>query len=564
MHLLNVHTKQLQEFTGNRIPPYAILSHTWGEDEVLFQDLSTPGYKEKLGYKKIEGCCQEAILDGFEFMWVDTCCIDKRSSAELSEAINSMFRWYDEAQVCYVYLADVSMETEPRADFSKSEWFTQGWTLQELIASTCLKFFDTTWSLMFHVDKTNTNIKLSNIYGQEIEHITGIRRWHEYGSNQIIAGIKSLEGVPVATKLSWASGRNTTRVEDMAYCLLGLLDVNMPLLYGEGHKAFLRLQEEFIKKHHDLTIVSWGLGINRSEICDIEEAFGPGCLAPTPRLFRGFRYVDLEKIHNRLDEAPRLGWTMTTRGLHIELPVVQFDARNNVYIGMTNYTYGGGFLAIPLHKYHDLDAYVSVPYCVPLFLDPAKKTFDLNKVRWKKIYLDSNIYNPIPLSTQSRELEVHMTILYENGFVLDSVYPPTFAVDNHRVRCINEIQSLRTTRLVLTLHREQRNALYLQARSAIQIWDAGRRAWRRGFRSPPHLDWQETTIIDDGSRVECVSSKWQFWRTRLSFSKVNLDNEYAVRVLWSSSTVHINRSPIHYPFKYKRQYGQAKKDKRAR
>ncbi|KAI0187957.1 heterokaryon incompatibility protein-domain-containing protein, partial [Xylaria flabelliformis] len=257
MHLLNVHTKKLQEFLGDEIPPYAILSHTWGDDEVLFQDLSTPAHEEKLGYKKIEACCQRAIFDDYDFVWVDTCCIDKRSSAELSEAINSMFRWYGEAEVCYVYLPDVSWQEDSddaRYAFRNSRWFTRGWTLQELIAPTDLRFFDKTWSMMFRINKKSVSRE-----SYMIEEMTGIRGWYKYAFKDL-NDWERLADVPVATKLSWVSERRTTRVEDMAYCLLGLLDVNMPLLYGEGQKAFLRLQEEFIKKHDDLSIVCWGLG----------------------------------------------------------------------------------------------------------------------------------------------------------------------------------------------------------------------------------------------------------------------------------------------------------------
>jgi len=130
MRLLNVHTRRLEEFFGDAIPPYAILSHTWGHDEVVFKDFETEEHRKKQSYVKIEGCCLEAKKHGFSFVWVDTCCIDKSSSAELSEAINSMFQWYQAASVCYAYLEDVPPGEDPYqfgTAFRKSRWHTRGW-----------------------------------------------------------------------------------------------------------------------------------------------------------------------------------------------------------------------------------------------------------------------------------------------------------------------------------------------------------------------------------------------------------------------------------------------------
>jgi hypothetical protein len=135
----------LVESFGKNIPRYAVLSHTWGADneEVTFKDLVGGAGKTKAGYSKIRFCGKQAANDGLQYFWVDTCCIDKSSSAELSEAINSMFRWYHEAAKCYVYLSDVSTSGFARNNpsFQKSRWFTQGWTLQELIAPTSVEFF---------------------------------------------------------------------------------------------------------------------------------------------------------------------------------------------------------------------------------------------------------------------------------------------------------------------------------------------------------------------------------------------------------------------------------------
>jgi hypothetical protein len=143
MWLLDCKTLELKLYYDN-IPPYAILSHAWGENEVSFQQINGP--REQIqsyaGFIKIQKCCAQAATDGFEHVWIDTCCIDKTNSAELSEAINSMFNWYRDATECYIYLADVTGVH----DMDKSRWFTRGWTLQELIAPESAVFFNKEWS----------------------------------------------------------------------------------------------------------------------------------------------------------------------------------------------------------------------------------------------------------------------------------------------------------------------------------------------------------------------------------------------------------------------------------
>jgi hypothetical protein len=228
----------LIEFVRN-IPPYAILSHTWGtdEEEVTFKDLVEDTGKGKDGYKKIEFCGKQAANNGIRFSWVDTCCIDKSSSAELSEAINSMFRWYHNAAQCYVYLSDVSTagyinnEASSRwtwkLAFRKSRWFTRGWTLQELIAPTSVDFFSA----------ESDRLGDRNSLVQEIHEITGIAIQALQGS--------LLSQFSVNERMSWAARRETKREEDAAYSLLGIFNIHMPLIYGEGRKnALVRLHKE--------------------------------------------------------------------------------------------------------------------------------------------------------------------------------------------------------------------------------------------------------------------------------------------------------------------------------
>lgn len=228
---------RLEEYYDNNIPRYAILSHTWGADdeEVTFKDLMEDTGKDKAGYQKIEFCRKQAIKDGIQCFWVDTCCIDKSSSSELTEAINSMFRWYQDASNCYVYLYDVSTsgnstnaQSSPitlEAAFRQSRWFTRGWTLQELIAPTSVKFFS----------QEGDFLGSKKSLEKEIHEITEI-------------ALHALRGNPLSEfeaeeRFSWAKHRETKRKEDKAYSLLGIFGVHMPLIYGEGNNAFARLRK---------------------------------------------------------------------------------------------------------------------------------------------------------------------------------------------------------------------------------------------------------------------------------------------------------------------------------
>jgi hypothetical protein len=130
MRLLNAKTLSFEEFMNEKtIPKYAILSHTWGAEEVTYQELRdgiSPAVQQKKGFTKIKWTCQQAKAEGLEFCWLDTCCIDKASSAELSEAINSMFRWYSRSSVCFAYLDDVEVVAGGATDLWQSRWLTRG------------------------------------------------------------------------------------------------------------------------------------------------------------------------------------------------------------------------------------------------------------------------------------------------------------------------------------------------------------------------------------------------------------------------------------------------------
>ena len=216
------------------IAPYAILSHTWEEDneEVTFEDLKDGSGKSKNGYKKLRFCGQQAARDGLQYFWVDTCCINKSNSAELSEAINSMFRWYRKAAICYVYLADVWTK-DPfsklwEAAFGNSRWFTRGWTLQELIAPPLVEFFSLNGNRLG--DKKLLEVQLHKITGIPVLALQG----------------RPLSDFSFDERVLWARNRDTKREEDLAYSLLGIFDISMPVIYGEGKEnAFRRLKREW-------------------------------------------------------------------------------------------------------------------------------------------------------------------------------------------------------------------------------------------------------------------------------------------------------------------------------
>ena len=283
MRLLNIDTLKLHEFNETDILCYAILSHTWGKEEVSFQDLVEPCPQNNPKFAKLLGCCNQARLDGWRYVWIDTCCIDRTSSAELSEAINSMYRWYAKAQVCYTHMSDVDAKatTYPTllTNFKNSRWFTRGWTLQELLAPQDIIFFDQDWQEIG--TRMNLEFEISQATGIETKYI----RWPE--------------GASVAAKMSWASGRGTTRTEDLAYCLLGLFDVNMPLIYGEGKKAFMRLQHEILKATNDDSIFAWS----------DDSLIASGLFAQGPYSFTNSKHIASNHTSKTGKE-----WTTTPRG----------------------------------------------------------------------------------------------------------------------------------------------------------------------------------------------------------------------------------------------------------
>ncbi|KAL1948068.1 hypothetical protein VTO73DRAFT_12143 [Trametes versicolor] len=222
--------------------PVAAKPTAYHEEGTIF---AHPGLSDK-----IKGFCKVAREAGFRLAWNDACCIDKASSAELTEAINSMYEWYRLSDMCYVYLADVpdgDVPQEDESEFRESRWHGRGWTLQELIAPERIIFLTRTWSFL------GTKIGLA----KTLERITGV----DFG---ILTGWTTLDSVSVARRMSWAAERKTTRVEDRAYSLLGIFGLHMSPIYGEGENAFLRLQEEIIRTIPDQSTFVWG------DKCDLQ------------------------------------------------------------------------------------------------------------------------------------------------------------------------------------------------------------------------------------------------------------------------------------------------------
>ncbi|GAW20295.1 hypothetical protein ANO14919_097960 [Xylariales sp. No.14919] len=307
---------ELEEVSEDIPPRYAILSHTWGKEEVTFQEIQTLSRRQwsravspkvsaiqaKKGFVKIRKAAALAAEHGYSHIWVDTCCIDKTSSAQLSEAINSMFRWYKQASICYAYMEDVKHGYHDKKGglfhllCQHSRWFTRGWTLQELIAPEDVIFYGEDWGYLgSKAHDEDVRISLAEITGIDV---------------RVLEGIIQPSEVSIAVRMKWASQRKTTRLEDMAYCLMGLFDVNMPLLYGEGTKAFIRLQEEILKGSNDHSIFAW-----EAPADDSDEALS-GLLAESPHHFTDVRNC---RPMPPLVSPGGTAWGMTSQGLRLAL-----------------------------------------------------------------------------------------------------------------------------------------------------------------------------------------------------------------------------------------------------
>lgn len=304
MRLINTSSLELEDFSGQSIPKYAVLSHRWQEpsQELSYHDFLACRKHDTSGWAKIEECCRIALYEDLQYCWIDTCCINKESSSEESRSINSMFVWYAKSTRGFVYLYDVHCETlstaEDKAEFAASRWFTRGWTLQELIAPPKLTFYNSQWEVLG--DKSDLCELLTKITNIPID---------------VLRSERSHLTCSVAQRMYWAAGRTTTVVEDQAYSLMGLFDVNMPLIYGEGDKAFMRLQEEIIQRSTDQTIFAWS-----------DDTIEKGVLAPSPACFNTEFSSGLREVADYFPDDPASdSFSLGNAGLLIAFVLIPWD-----------------------------------------------------------------------------------------------------------------------------------------------------------------------------------------------------------------------------------------------
>ncbi|RPD53068.1 HET-domain-containing protein [Lentinus tigrinus ALCF2SS1-7] len=430
MWLLSTDRAELHFFASPESVPspgYAIVSHVWDhEDEVqTFDHLqalrtscalspgssSTPRARVS---EKIRRCCSLAHDQGYAWLWIDACCIDKSSSAELSEAINSMFRYYALADVCYVCLRDVPSRAEGAfaasfgtgsSPFRDSRWHRRGWTLQELLAPSVVIFLSESW------DSLGSKAELA----RELEEATGIPQ-------AVLRLETKLSDVSVAQRMSWAAFRQTKIVEDEAYCLMGIFDVNMPTLYGEGRRAFQRLQEEIMKRNTDTTLFAWGRLFDFAQL-ERNDSFAPcGLFATSPLPFRGCAglahqaQADVLKSHPPLSRQVGGGpatFAITSHGVLAHVLVGEhqgwtladlgwLENGQPVLLALAQRLGGANGLSHPIYDIRGDRRLVRIPTTSPKqkrpFLRASAATSTSIRTTWKDIYI---AHRPAPRSPDS-------------------------------------------------------------------------------------------------------------------------------------------------------------------
>nr|OQO19651.1 hypothetical protein B0A51_16632 [Rachicladosporium sp. CCFEE 5018] len=324
MRLFNTGTYEVGEPEYAIIQRYAILSHRWHAKEISYQHLeSAEKIAESINlphFAKIRSACAKAASLGYQWLWIDTCCINKQDNAELTESLNSMYKWYRQASECLIYLSDVdhtvakgptpfAVAAADESEVRESQWFTRGWTLQELLACKTARFYDVNW------DEIGTKDTLA----PDLQRITHIEAGY-------LDHRKSLQLASIATKLSWVCDRITTRPEDRVYSLVGLFDVYLPIQYGEGlKKAFRRLQLELLTTP-DESLFAWTLPGPSWEPPPGYDSDEYGLLAPSIECFGksgGVTHV------NKEDYRPRsaAGYSMVQTGVMFPVPTIEFEKK---------------------------------------------------------------------------------------------------------------------------------------------------------------------------------------------------------------------------------------------
>jgi ankyrin repeat protein len=433
MRLLDAKKFELVDVRDDEIPPYAILSHTWGDEEITLQELHhmkgrmpSPLDKrkrtiaDKKGFVKIKKAAALAVKRGFSYIWVDTCCIDKSSSAELSEAINSMYLWYQQSQECYAYLSDVNSAEEEDwgwnySSLRRSRWFRRGWTLQELIAPKAVHFYARDWSLLGHKDGPIPFMKI-------ISELTCI-------DAEVLDGRTDPLQLSISARMKWASHRETTRLEDTAYCLMGLFQVNMPLLYGEGHRAFTRLQEEIIQRTDDQSLYAWNSFDDAEEDPDALS----GLLARSPEQFKSAGNIQPLPPSPVHASAPS---GTTNHGLRVQLylrRILEADGapmEEDYYAILDCFIQVGDLYECPVIRLRRLfqDQYARFQTKSRKFLPPMKAEFEFPEYEgYRTIYVRKQpIYYHLP---QFRISPLHMRnqLYYDKNrqdYELVEIFPP--------------------------------------------------------------------------------------------------------------------------------------------
>ncbi|KAI0451670.1 HET domain-containing protein [Xylaria acuta] len=383
MWLINIKSMRLEEFTPPHLPTYAILSHTWGEGEVTFQEFGNlESVGRKANFAKIKKTCELAAAKEIPYVWVDTCCIDKSSSAELSEAINSMFEWYKKSSVCFAYLSDLPLRESPTLWRDEEHqlvcrWFRRGWTLQELLAPAKLEFYDSAWNFK--------GLKTDSLVMRQLFLMTGIR------SRKVFQNSNAIQEIAVGERMSWASKRQTKRLEDLAYCLLGIFQVNMPLLYGEGMRAFQRLQEEIIKINTDMSLFCWRAKRGESKY--------RGLLAHSPVEFASYYNTDLEsrKSISWSSVGSEKEFSVTNKGIRIDAELLKTTYGYQEITALRCHLRPDDYVVlVPIRHYRD-NVYVRDR---PHLILPS----DSAKIENKLIYIAKDVDNQM-----NQDLDEHMS-----------------------------------------------------------------------------------------------------------------------------------------------------------
>lgn len=421
MRCLNTETFELHSATPDKFKAegYAILSHHWMDTEILCHEIrhyshelrETRGRHRVPQLDKILGACVTAREQGIRWMWIDSCCINKPNSSELAESINSMFKFYADALVCFAYLADVRRDSNaanasPQMLYDArtgkpSKWFTRGWTLQELLAPRNMLFYDTNWQL----------IGSKKGLAAQLEHVTGI-------DLKYLTGEEDFRTACIAAKMSWMAGRQTGREEDMAYSMLGIFNISMNILYGEGKGAFMRMQELLLSKN-DESLFAWRMPAEGPEAAfkiklDSSIDIGPnewGLMAPSPKWYEHCGKMTTQSSKKVMRH--RGGFTRTSQG--ISGPISKKDhIATTVISGMT--VVG----VIPFQIWHAVRQRTTLKYTLNCWEPNESGSLRAVRIHLRPVRRDQRIF----VRTSSQHYDLIRTVDNVNYSTVGTVWQP--------------------------------------------------------------------------------------------------------------------------------------------